>query len=489
MQEMVISSHFMHRISQDSSLNLYNDHSFQSKQVMIDKEVVTNDLIPLMKSACADFCEKRAAAAKRRALARFEAYGHASEDRISASEIVTEALLDKEFSRTGEKYNSRLELNKKIHALIEDKNSIQMAIPALPFKIPSPLKSRGQLPDLGEINFLLSLYEIARTLELICQNEGHAGIKVVFTIVSDGSRFDDIVNESSQTLKTYQEELFNWIGLLQIQDYVELVDYRHLLKEKLPNSTWEKKVELFRVAHESYSRALWPVFNPGDIFHSFEAATQVELDPEYGNTEGRFVSLFKSLIYTIRYKVLLEFAHLCDERQSAIYRELTAHIFQPYGSDEDTCIAGLGTTTRERLRAGMLEEAWAAAINYISEIKSDRDLPEDPILTCLPDYLRWTIHAKHGQLAIATPPILGISVQAWAGSGVFRPTSKRGIRLCTLPSLVLEGASAIPVVLWESPSQKYFNQPLFYLDAELGVSDIAMLLAALKSGYTRQRFS
>ena len=132
-------------------------------------------------------------------------------------------------------------------------------------------------------------------------------------------------------------------------------------------------------------------------------------------------------------------------------------------------------------------EAWEAAICYIAEIRSDRDRDQDPILACLPGHLRWTIHRKRGQIAISTPPILGMAVQAWAGSAVFRPAGKGKIRLCTLPALLLEATGAIPVA---NKSQEYAScQPLFYVDSRLGISDIDGLLAALGNSFTRQRFS
>lgn len=501
--EMVISSHFMHKLSQDHSLCLYDEYTFRSKKLAITHQVVTDKLLPTLKSACVEFCADRAAAAKRRARAKYSTYGHVSEDNIGVSEIITEALLDKEFSRNGERYNSRVDLNARVKRMVEEKHTIDMVIPALPFKIPSPLKSRGNLPDLGEINFLLGVYEVARTLEIICQSEigDRRKINVCFTIISDGSRFDDIINESDDTPKAYQERLKGWIAALQIDEYVRLVDYRCVLKGKLPAETWAEKLALFRQARESYARALWPVFDPNDMRSSFQAATEVELDPEYGNIEGRFVSLLKSLVHTIKYKVLEKLPCNSESERLQIYRELTSHIFDSYDSPSSGKTAQFGIKfprgvdnelkldAKERLRIAMLTEAWRATINYISEIKSDRDLAEDPITTCFPDYLRWTIHAKPGQLAMATPPILGLNVQPWAGSAVFRRTGKGGIRLCTLPLLVLEASEAIPVVLQESSETNAYLQPLFYIDKELLASEVADFLVLLERSYTRKRFS
>lgn len=503
LHEMVISSHFMQKVSQNEALHLYDDDCFKSKQVVVDRAFVMEDLIPILKAASARLCDARAAAARRRAGLKHQDYGYNSEAEIGVSEIITEALLDKEFSRSGDKYNCRLQLNSAVKKMIAEKDEIAMVIPALPFKISSPLKSRGILPDLGEINFLLNLYEITRTIEVICQNQpgSDAQIRVKFTVVSDGSRFDEIVNEKGCTLKRYQQDLEVWITMLGVDDYVQLIDYQVLLEKNLPQRILDEKYELFKTAHADYSRVLWPVFDPDRMQASLEAATQVELDPEYDNAEGRFASLFKSLVYTVRYKALEDLCYFSDAERSRIYRELTAHIYEPFtfSTDNEQGLAWsdnadnpsrkLTPQVMERLRHAMLTETWAAAINYISEIKSDRDLAEDPILTCLPGHLRWTIHPKQGQLAIATPPILGFSIQPWAGSAVFRATSKGGVRLCTLPSLVLEAASAVPVVLKNEEEAVPRLQPLFYLDKELCVDDISSLLPVLKKRYTRQRFS
>ncbi|PNS07336.1 Pyoverdine/dityrosine biosynthesis protein [Lysobacter silvestris] len=502
-QESVISSHFMHTMSQDPTLRLYERHDFHARLLTIDQRQVLNGLIPILTTASTRFCEERAKAARARALDRREEYGHGNTSTIGASESITEAILDKEFSRSGARYNERALLNQRIKEAIDQRLPIDMVIPALPFKIPSPLKSRGPLPDLGEANFLLSLYEIVRTVEIIYRTEhpNHEGLSARFTVVADGSRFNEAVNKSSPEIVSYQAELSRWTKILGLDEYVRVVDYRSLMQEGLPQEILSSKQEVLHQAKTGYSDALWPIFDPGDMNATFQSATEAELDPELGNSEGRFVSLLKSLVYTMNYRSLQSLHGLNDEARSDLYRELTAHIFHPY--TEDTALGSLDTSRRqgagqasgfppefkEELRRAMLNEVWGAAIHYIAEIKSDRDLDEDPILTCLPGYLRWTIHAKQGQIAIATPPILGVSVQAWAGSAVFRPTSKGKVRLCSLPVLLLEAMGAIPVAVRLNDRRGTPSQPLFYIDKEIGVGNMDGLLAVLRDTFTRRRFS
>jgi hypothetical protein len=235
---------------------------------------------------------------------------------------------------------------------------------------------------------------------------------------------------------------------------------------------------------------------------TIKAAALVDPDPEYSNTEGRFVALFKSLIYTINFTILLRFNRLAYGQFHALYRDLVAHIFEPYTTlsscdmQRITQQADFGEDfppsdkVKEYLRQMMLRETWAATIDYIAEIKSGRELAEDPILTCLPDYFRWTIHEKPGQLAVLTASALGVRVQAWAGAAVFMRTKDGRIRLSTLPVLALEGAGAIPVIVRDincaaAPS----NQPLFYIHPDIQFADLDEFLSKINMFYGRKKRS
>jgi hypothetical protein len=138
----------------------------------------------------------------------------------------------------------------------------------------------------------------------------------------------------------------------------------------------------------------------------------------------------------------------------------------------------------------MLAEVWSATIAYIAEIKSDRELASEPISTCLPDHLRWTIHAKPGQLGLLTPAAFGKPVQAWAGAAVFKRAGHDRIRLCTLPVLALEGAGAIPVRSSDGDDgETPVRQPLFYLYPDVACAGIDDFLAGLSSRLIRKRAS
>ena len=495
----------MHKLANNRELNLYNDEQFSARSLKIESEAVITTLIPGLLKASDSFCADRAAAAMPRARANYLRYGLENPRDIGVAESITEVMFDPHYLR-GPKYScSRRLLCSRVRERIETGAPIEMAIPALPFKFSSPLKTRGQLPDLAEINFILELYEIAASMELIYR-EARPDLRerrlVRFTIVSDGSRFSEIVNEPDSVVERFRISLNLWIERLQLENYISIQDYRRLFREKLSAATMEQKSRIRARARSEYADAMLPIFDPYQMAATLRATVNTEPDPEHSNTEGRFGSLVQSLVFTINYRALEKLEPIPAERYRGLYRDLTAHIFEPFvtatpselhdiqkeiDANAESAFADGG---RECLRQAMLREAWNCAIDYIAEIKSDRELQEDPLLTCLPDHFRWTIHAKSGQLALLAPTALGLRVQPWAGAAVFKGTKNNGIRLCTLPVLALEGAGAIPVVVDEdSDVFALTGQPFFYIYPDIEFSDLDDFLLRVKCSLVRKRIN
>ncbi|MFI4962866.1 MAG: L-tyrosine/L-tryptophan isonitrile synthase family protein [Legionellales bacterium] len=497
--EAVISDHFMHSINRDSNLALYNPNDFSKKALHINQELIMEDLIPSLLEASDAFILERVAAATNRIPEKI------GDKALECSEIMTELMLDRQFFK-GSKFNvSRLNVFEKIKGLVDKKQPIHMVIPALPFKSSSPLKSRGSLPDLAEIHFLMGLAEIAKAITLIysqIQTADTPKLQATFTIVSDGSRFNHFLNEPDEALKTYQTKLRGWIRILKIADYIQLVDYQWLLSTYLPAHLYKQKTEIRKKVHQQYCDLMNPLLNPYDMLTTISQAILCDPEPELSNPEGRFIPLFKSLIYIVRYKTLLDYAQLHQKNHVDLYTELTQHLFEPYtqlSTEDEKYIERFLSNAHplddpsepallEYLRQSMLKEAWTAAINYIAEIRSDRDLDQEPIATCLPDYIRWTIHAKPGQLAILTTTAFGDPVQAWHGVGVFKLTKNNKIKIYTLPVLSLEGVGSIPVLITNQGEDGLINdQPLFYVHPDIIFENVADLLDQIKHKVTRKR--
>lgn len=485
-QEAVISSHFMELLARDTGLQLYDETRLRCEAWTIDEAEIDALLLPILLAAARRFAEERGAAAVKRAKERYEAYGLARPDDLGEAEVVAEVMFDRQFARKANQTCSRVLLRNRFAAQLQGNRRIQMAIPALPFKIRSPLKSRGDLPDLAEVGFILSLFEIALAVEIAAGIVAPSRERPVarFVVVSDGSRFASLANMPVETIAAYRRSIQGWIGRLGLERYVILDDYRGLLERGLPQGLQAEKARIADAARSRYHKLLAPVFDPNDMKQSLERSRTIEPDPEAMNANGRFGALLRSLVYTINYRALAEL-DLPTAVRTRLYRELTARLFEPIG-EANACFDGL--TSREPLRRAMLTEVWDATIAYLAEIKSDRDLTEDPMLACLPGAIRWTIHAKVGQLALVTPSVDGTMVQPWAGAGVFRPTEKGAVRLCASPVLGLEGTGAVPVfagaICGTVPAQ-----PLFYVDRRIGCGSLQAFFDELGRRFTRRRLS
>lgn len=503
-EEAVISSHFMGELCRDSRLELYDDDQFLSKSVTISARAVSDSLLPSLRRASDVFAAERASAARRRAVENCARYGLDDPRKLGPAEFITEVMFDRQFRRGPRETCSRQHVRCTVAQRIAAGVPIDMVIPALPYKLSCPLKARGHRPDLAEANFMLGLYEIAAAVEMLYREacpEGPAPM-ARFTVVSDGSRFNRLVNEPDAVVEAYQKDLHEWIARLHLDGYIEVIDYHVLLRDRLPKAEREAKEALRMQALHQYAETMWPVFDPCNMTASLAAARQIDPDPEQANPGGRFVSLMKSLVFTINYPSLHRFEAQSAQRFRTLYHELTGHIFQPFTRLTAAELRGFEEEgerrpafpvmpgEKEYLRQAMLREVWAATIAYIAEIKSDRELASEPIATCLPDHVRWTIHAKPGQLGLLTPAALGKPVQAWAGAAVFKRAGQDGIRLCTLPVLALEGAGAIPVRSGDSgDALEPVGQPLFYIYPDVACAGIDDFLAGLSSRLVRKRAS
>lgn len=503
-REAVISEHFMHKVNQIEGLERLNAANFSQKAMTICSTGLVETLLPLLKAASNQFALQRAKAARSRACKNFRQYQVSSEKDLSTSDVITEVMYDRQFLRSASENVSRAVLSRTIRKLVERSEPIHMVIPALPFKCATPLKSRGKNPDLAEVGFLLSLFELSKTVDLIYSDAlgGSKQSMAFFTVVSDGRRFNEFVLEPEDRISRYQEGLRQWISDLSITDYVGVQDYEEILAAKLPAGLRTRKAGIRKDVYHRYLERMNPLLDTDDMESSLSMAIKHEPDPETFYAEGRFVPLFKSLIYTMNFKTLPDFVRRHGECFEQVYSTLTKHIFSPFARlaardiplveacilDPESRPSVSQAELYEYLRRSMLRQAWDATMHYLSEIRSDRDMELDPISTCFPQAIRWTIHAKPGQLAMQSNPALGMQVQPWHGAGVFKRAGSGGIKLCALPSVLAEHMGAVPVVLGNHDNGKPMDkQPLFYVHPDLEVSTLEDFYSLLMAKFTRKR--
>ena len=497
--EPVISSHFMEKLSMRASFTLYDQDQFADRSILIDGQTVRQRLLPALILACERFARERAAAAIDAAARHYRDYGLNNRIDVSLEHCITEVMFDRQYRRRNRQTCSRLEISRHVRERVARGVPIDMAIPALPFKFLSPLKARGELPDLAEVNFILGLYEIVTSIQLIYgRHRPHlTGPLARFTVVSDGGRFGHMVRVPDTAIGTYRAHLQRWIDILGLADKIFVLDYKRMVHTLLPADARAAKCNLGDKALSEYATTMWAIFDPANPREMLRRAASVDPDPEAANSQGRFVSLVRSLVYTMNYESL---EGLDPRAYVDLYRQVTQHLFEPYTSlpVEQTepsrsgkphhANSDMTDADKEHLRCAMLREVWAAAIAYMAEIRSDRDLEIDTILTCLPHHFRWTIHPKPGQLAISTWQTDGLSVQAWAGTAVFHSARNGRIKLCTLPVLALEGSGARPVRIPSAGDDLYMgHQPLFYIDQNITVNTIEQFISCIESSLVRKR--
>lgn len=484
--EAVISAHFMDKINRNNELTLYNSEIFFERAIYVSPDWVFKGLIPNLLKASRQFVFERVSAAKKRAILNFKEYSLNEASDIGTAEFIAEVMFDRQFLKGRKSNYSRLALVSDIKELIRKNQIIRMVIPALPYKSTSPLKSRGILPDLSEVNFLLGLAEIAQTIaHIYAEHPSAPKIPAKFTVISDGSRFNRFLNEPLENIHNYQQQLNWWINQLKIGEYVEIADYQQSIENSLPKAQYLQKNTIRNQVVQLYTGLMLPILNPSAMTQTLNEAIARDPDPETDYSEGRFVPLFKSLVYTISYQCLQHHALINGMEYDSLYAEIIRRIFEPYSPLE---AADSSLHTLECLRQKMLEEAWLAAIYYIAEIRSDRDLAADPVLTCFPNTIRWTIHAKRGQLALLTTAGQGDPVQPWHGSAVCQLTTTNKIKFYTHPVLLLEGKAATPILV-DDPQNLFGlkNQPLFYVGSDIHFKDSDDLLRQIESLLTRKR--
>jgi hypothetical protein len=503
--EAVISEHYLHRLTQQDDLRLYTDEEFNAKSVLFSEDHFTQRLLPALRSHSATFVQRRVEAARRRVKERA---GHLK-GRELAVELITEALFDRQFLKGARSNISRPYLRKQITHVLSNDLPLRMVIPALPYKSSSPLKSRGLLPDLGDACFLLSAAELAGVLDQLSKadTQYQPPIPAQFTVVCDGRRFNHFLNEPDERISTYIGMIREWIAALEISTHVQIIDYRAVIEDMLPPAVAAQKSRIRQDAIIKYTNLMMPIFNPRDIITTCADAIARDPDPESENPENRFVPLFKSLIYIINSPQLHAYSARSSETYADVYFRITKSIFTPIATLSVSELAAVSTWMSqedsprpeqahidEYLRLSMLEETWLAVIDYISEIKSDRDLDIDSVTMMMPNCLRYTIHAKVGQLAFLATTLRD-PVQPWHASGVIMRSRGTRVKVYNLPILKLEGDQHRPVLVDPEapvthPILKAFqqhNQPLFYVQESIGQGDPAEMLSVIEQGLNRKR--
>ena len=354
--------------------------------------------------------------------------------------IAVQTLLkDRQFTKGS---NNNIDWSKiffQIRGAIENNRDIECVIVGLPFKMPSLLKCESAKADFGEAGFILQLYEFCKVAELIFQNLNYWNWnkKVLFRVVMDGKRFQQLIGITDHEMDEYKNTLENWISLLDISEYIKLDDYEDMINTSLDFDLKAKKTMIKKSVKREYLDKLPADITLENLNFKLEEAKYLDPDPEKSNKYGRFVSLFQSILFTMRYDSIEEKYFTDDLIKNEVYIKCIECIILKLSHENDLAFAKARAQSLLALCGDILKEAWDATIDYISEIRSDRDLSIDIIQHCHPNSLRWTIHDKKGQICIASKKMYGINLFPWHGVSLIKE-SRSKLNQYTVPSRMLQ---------------------------------------------------
>ena len=472
--ESIFSDHYM--IENYEKLDLCFEKSIPDNQHEILKKHEFNEFIECVKRAS----DRHIQWSYKRIFEKIIIQSNETEtDKLMIA--VQTLLKDRQFTKG---FNNNIDWNKiffQIKSAVENNRDIECVIVGLPFKMPSLLKCESAKADFGEAGFILQLYEFCKVAELIFKNSNYWNWnkRVLFRIVMDGKRFQQLIGITDREMDDYKNTLESWISILGINEYIKLDDYEDMINTSLDFDLKAKKMMIKKNVKSEYLEKLPTDIHLVNLNCKLEEAKILDPDPEKSNKYGRFVSLFQSILFTMRYSSIEQSYFTDDLIKNEIYIKCIECIILKLSHENELAFAKASTQSILQLCGDILREAWDATIDYVSEIRSDRDLSIDVIQYCYPNSLRWTIHDKKGQICIASKKMYGINLFPWHGVSLIKE-SRSKLNQYTIPSRMLVGCNLTKL----SVEVDNIILPICYV--QLNNLSFASSLEAISKRYSRR---
>jgi pyoverdine/dityrosine biosynthesis protein Dit1 len=174
----------------------------------------------------------------------------------------------------------QIPIMQKLEAQMVQRKTLQFLLPAFPAKSPSPLKTAGHHPDLGEVLALNNLNEMCKKITSLYE----PGAEVI--ICSDGRIFSDVVMVSDKIIDEYSE----WIKSIIIE-----FDLKHLSTFAMDDLHQEMNgPELRERLVWQYAKSLdevrFLVINDDDFRGLFNGVHKFMLEDQMGLPENATIS-------------------------------------------------------------------------------------------------------------------------------------------------------------------------------------------------------
>lgn len=173
-------------------------------------------------------------------------------------------------------------LFRKIKEKMTNSEELVFLLPAFPAKSPSPAKTSGAMPDLGEVLALQGLNELCMKISRIY----HPGARIV--ICSDGRVFSDVVKVSDREISEYQK------GISQIVDEfnlnkISLFALDDLYADKTAEQMREILLKTYAKSAEDMRNLVLLRANYKKLFnglHKFLLEDELELNPSISKNKA-----------------------------------------------------------------------------------------------------------------------------------------------------------------------------------------------------------
>lgn len=343
---------------------------------MLNFDEISNSVLKINNSTLKLLCEKIISTVEQNSQKMSEMIykRYSNGKKTDINKIILEILLARRY-RGGKREDRDPELlYSKIKERTTKKLPIRLTISLYPCKIPNPLKSGGEFPDLGELISLARLKEIALSVEKIYS----PGLKII--VLLDGFRFKKILHYSTKKIISYQSVLFKMLHSIDGEKYIELNDYNEVLNNNISKDELIKKNKLymnFRKKYELIFGKMIDIKNPIEyINHLLNRSNNKEII-------NKFISLYMSLLYCSPIQV---------ETKQLLKENFILKVFSDIFNFEDFDL-NINNTRKK-----IVKKVWGDAINYIAEITSGRTIK--PIEKIYPDSIRCDMHNIKSRLTL-----------------------------------------------------------------------------------------
>ncbi len=393
----ISKNHRLIKIAQRYGNALYDEYGSPSEY--ISPNYFMEKVIAYMRMALNESVAQRQNAAIYRSRVK------SKQKKIGIHDVIAEVFYDNKYFRSTEKFFSPKLLKPKIKELIDKKQKIEMLLPILSRKPLSPIKNKGTLPDVSEIETLMRCATIGR----IINNLSPLGGRVM--VLADGYKYNRACGTANEHVFKYQESLRFWIDRLGIGDVVNLVDYEQWIQQGRDKDFYHIRENLLKQLKEEIEQEFNPLFNPKNLV---SALTNIKNKNDIGM---QLNYTFWSIITSVNYKNLYSDCNnnncYFDDNTQKIYLSYISSLHLPLDEVMTSHLAlclPLPVSSLFDLFYNLRQQAWQAAICYVAISLVDRQLKT--LKYCSPDGIKLTIHGKQSEIHFISSSLQNIAITA-----------------------------------------------------------------------------